>query len=54
MQVKFFEDKTTSHYGKVKAGEPVDVSDEDGKAFIDNGLAKKVRVTKSTGDTKDE
>lgn len=53
MQVKFNEDQDTVNYGKVKAGEPITVTDEDGQAFIDNGLAKKTTAAeKATKETK--
>jgi len=44
MRIKFYEDQRTVNYGRVVAGEPVEVTDEDGQAFIDNGLAKKTKA----------
>ena len=47
MLIKFKENQGTVNYGRVVAGEPVEVTDEDGQAFIDNGLAKKIKAKKT-------
>lgn len=51
MLIKFKEDQRTVNYGAVKAREPIEVTDEDGQAFIDNGLAKKTKAKKTDEET---
>lgn len=51
MKVKFNQDAATMSYGTVKKGETVEVSKEDGKAFIANGIAKKFKGVKEDGNS---
>jgi len=46
MKVKFKKARDTLKYGKVEAGQVVEVAKEDGNAFIKNGVAEKVREKK--------
>lgn len=46
MKIKFLEDADTLNYGFVKKGEEIEVLLADGKAFIANGKAKKVKGDK--------
>lgn len=41
--IKFTEDANTMSYGEVKAGDIKIVSKPDGKAFINQGIAKKTK-----------
>lgn len=46
MQVEFTEARETINYGRVNAGQVVEVSPEDGAAFIAGGVAKKPKKVK--------
>ena len=46
MKIKFRQEAATMNYGRVKFGDVVEVSEADGKAFIKNGLATKVKEGK--------
>ncbi len=46
MKVKFLKDSDTMRYGRIAKDETVTVKDEDGKAFVNNGIAKKVKGVK--------
>jgi hypothetical protein len=43
LEVRFTMDKDTMNYGPVKKGDKITVSEADGKAFIKNGIAEKVK-----------
>jgi len=46
MRVEFVEKRHTVGYGLVEKGQVIDVSKDDGAAFIANGVAKKAKDQK--------